>query len=139
MSCYAWLHDQPKFELVFPDADPNKHPESGDEVDMNNAGSHKGNSKRKIATKPHPSGCDEGKTAKATSRIVEDLTEKVNSVMAEYATNERNIGAMDNEWRTFIDEKIWTMCDMSRQLVKHQVMIPAILVLNMLIVRQCPP
>ena len=111
MSCYEWLQDQPKFELVFSDADPNKRLESGDGVDMNNAGSHKGNSRRKNIRKPRPSGCDEGKMAKASDRIAEDLTENVNSTMADYATNGRNVGVMDNEWRNSIGEKMETMCD----------------------------
>ena len=69
MSCYEWLQDQPKFEQVFPNANFSKRPESDDEVEINNAGSHKGNSKRKMATKPRPSGRDKGKTAKATNLI----------------------------------------------------------------------
>ena len=76
---------------MFPDADPDKRLELGDEVDMNSVGSHKGNRKRKITSKLRLSGCDKGKTAKATDIIAEDLTEKVNSTMAEYATNGRHV------------------------------------------------
>ena len=116
--------------MVFPNADTDKRPESDDDFDMNNAGSHKGNkgSKRKMTTKPRLSGRDKGKTARATDRIAEDLTEKVRSAMADCATNERNVGASDNEWRTSIADKTESMCDVSRQLVEHQVMMSAPLV-----------
>ena len=75
-----------------------------------------------------PFGGDKDKTAKATDRIAEDLTEKVRSAIADCATNGRNVGATDNEWRTSIAEKTEFMCDVSRQLVEHQVMMSAPLV-----------
>ena len=125
MSCYEWLQDQPKFEQVFPNANLSKRPESDDDVDLDNAGSLRSNSKRKMATKPRPSGRDKGKAAKATDLIVEGLSDKVHSAMADYATNGRDVGAKDNEWRTSIGEKMETMCDVSRQLVEHQVMMSA--------------